>query len=44
MNADLETIRNVQKDSWDKFSPSWRKWDQLIMSFLQPYVDAIIRP
>ncbi len=42
MNIELENIRNAQKESWDKFSPGWKKWDELTMSFLKPHGDAII--
>ena len=42
MNIELENIRNSQKESWNKFSPGWKKWDELTMSFLKPHGDAII--
>ena len=42
MNQQLEEIREQQKKSWDKFSPGWKKWDQLTMDFLKPMGDAII--
>jgi ubiquinone/menaquinone biosynthesis C-methylase UbiE len=35
-------IREQQKQSWNRFSPGWKKWDELIMKFLQPMGDAII--
>jgi ubiquinone/menaquinone biosynthesis C-methylase UbiE len=35
-------IREQQKQSWNKFSPGWKKWDSLVMKFLQPMGDAII--
>ncbi|MCH8330704.1 MAG: class I SAM-dependent methyltransferase [Bacteroidetes bacterium] len=43
MNAELEQIRNKQKDSWNNFSPGWEKWDELTMKFLQPHGEEIIR-
>jgi ubiquinone/menaquinone biosynthesis C-methylase UbiE len=43
MEAQLEQIREQQKASWDKFSPGWKKWDDLMMDFLQPTGDAIIQ-
>lgn len=43
MNAQLEEIREQQKQSWNKFSGGWRKWDELTMDFLHPMGDAIIR-
>jgi ubiquinone/menaquinone biosynthesis C-methylase UbiE len=35
-------ISEQQKQSWNKFSPGWKKWDELVMKFLQPMGDAII--
>ncbi len=43
MEAQLEQIRDQQKESWNKFSPGWKKWDQLMMDFLKPMGDEIIR-
>jgi ubiquinone/menaquinone biosynthesis C-methylase UbiE len=43
MEAHLEQIREQQKESWNKFSQGWRKWDELTMGFLKPYGDEIIR-
>jgi ubiquinone/menaquinone biosynthesis C-methylase UbiE len=43
MQAQLEQIRDQQKETWDKFSPGWKKWDELTMKFLQPMGDEIIR-
>ena len=36
-------IREQQKASWNKFSPGWKKWDDLTMDFLKPMGDEIIR-
>jgi ubiquinone/menaquinone biosynthesis C-methylase UbiE len=36
-------IREQQKESWNKFSPGWKKWDALTMDFLKPMGDEIIR-
>jgi len=43
MDAQLEQIREQQKETWNKFSPGWRKWDNLTMEFLKPMGDEIIR-
>jgi ubiquinone/menaquinone biosynthesis C-methylase UbiE len=43
MNAQLEQIREQQKETWNKFSPGWRKWDDFTMSWLQPMATEIIR-
>ena len=29
MEQQLEEIREQQKASWNKFSPGWKKWDDL---------------
>lgn len=42
MEAQLEEIREQQRKSWNKFSPGWKKWDDLTMDFLHPMGDAII--
>ncbi|MEO6232941.1 MAG: methyltransferase domain-containing protein [Ferruginibacter sp.] len=42
MNQELIDIRDQQKKSWDKFSPGWKKWDEVTMRFMLPVGDAII--
>jgi ubiquinone/menaquinone biosynthesis C-methylase UbiE len=39
----LEVIRDQQRESWNKFSPGWKKWDKLFMDFLDPMGNEIIR-
>jgi ubiquinone/menaquinone biosynthesis C-methylase UbiE len=43
MERQLEEIREQQKAAWNKFSPGWKKWDNLNMIFLKPVGDEIIR-
>jgi len=43
MEQQLEQIREQQKESWNRFSPGWRKWDDMVMDFLQPMGNEIIR-
>lgn len=43
METQLEQIREQQKEAWNKFSPGWKKWDELTMDFLKPMGDEIIR-
>jgi ubiquinone/menaquinone biosynthesis C-methylase UbiE len=43
MEPQLEQIRDQQKQSWNKFSPGWQKWDDFNMRFLKPMGDAIIK-
>lgn len=39
---ELDQIREQQKESWNKFSAGWKKWDDLTMSFLRPMGEKII--
>jgi len=43
MEAHLEEIREQQKESWNKFSQGWKRWNELTMDFLKPHGDEIIR-
>jgi ubiquinone/menaquinone biosynthesis C-methylase UbiE len=43
MEGMLEQIRDQQKQSWNKFSAGWKKWDEWTMKFLKPTGDEIIR-
>lgn len=43
MELEIEKIRDQQKETWNKFSPGWKKWDELTMDFLKPMGDEIIR-
>ena len=43
MEAPQQQIREQQKESWNKFSAGWKKWDDLTMDFLKPMGDEIIR-
>lgn len=36
------TIRDKQKQSWNTFSPGWKKWDDFTMHFLRPQEEQII--
>lgn len=42
MEAQLSQIREQQKEVWNRFSPGWKKWDELTMDFLKPMADSII--
>ncbi|MDB5199844.1 MAG: methyltransferase protein [Chitinophagaceae bacterium] len=42
MEPQLTQIREQQKETWNKFSPGWKKWDDFTMNFLKPMGDAII--
>lgn len=43
MNQQLEQIRDQQKDSWNKTSAAWKKWDAITMDFLSVMGNEIIR-
>jgi len=43
MDQHLEQIREQQKETWNRFSPGWQKWDDFTMEWLKPMGDAIIR-
>lgn len=43
MQAQLTEIRELQRASWNKFSPGWKKWDSLMMNFMRPIGDEIIQ-
>jgi ubiquinone/menaquinone biosynthesis C-methylase UbiE len=43
MEAQLEQIREQQREIWNRFSPGWKKWDDLTMDFLKPMGDKLIR-
>ncbi|MBW4360989.1 class I SAM-dependent methyltransferase [Flavobacterium taihuense] len=43
MELEIEQIRNQQRETWNKFSSGWKKWDELTMDFLKPMGDEIIK-
>lgn len=42
METTLNSIHEQQKDTWNKFSGGWEKWDNEITNWLQPVADQII--
>lgn len=42
MNQQQEEIRDQQKQAWNKFSPGWKKWDDMTMGLLKPMGTEII--
>jgi ubiquinone/menaquinone biosynthesis C-methylase UbiE len=42
METQLKQIREQQKQSWNKFSSGWKKWDAFTIAFLRPMGEAII--
>lgn len=43
MEPQLQQIRDQQKETWNKFSSGWKKWDGFTMEWLKPMGDEIIR-
>lgn len=43
MTSNIEEIIHQQRESWNKFSAGWKKWDSTTMQFLQPFADEIIQ-
>jgi ubiquinone/menaquinone biosynthesis C-methylase UbiE len=43
MDKQWQTIRDEQKETWNKVAYSWKKWDEFTMNFLRPVGDAIIK-
>jgi len=42
MKQQLQEISEKQKESWNQFSPGWKKWDTEILDFMKPMGDAMI--
>ncbi len=43
MEPQLEKLREVQKEAWNKSSAGWKKWDDIMMEFLKPMSEEMIR-
>ncbi|MBN8860198.1 MAG: methyltransferase domain-containing protein [Sphingobacteriales bacterium] len=43
MEQALLQIRDQQKESWNRFSPGWSKWEEVVMNFLKPVGEEIIQ-
>src|SRR4051794_24694643 len=37
-----EEIRTQQRQTWDRFSAGWVKWDELVMNWLAPACDVMV--
>jgi ubiquinone/menaquinone biosynthesis C-methylase UbiE len=42
MQTALEQVRDQQQATWDKFSAGWKKWDDLVLSWINPVGDALL--
>lgn len=43
MSAHLDQIRDQQRETWDRFSAGWKKWDGLVLGWLAPFGEAMMR-
>src|SRR5215510_7054900 len=43
MRSQLEEIRDQQRQTWDKFSSGWKKWDKLVLDWLDPVGQELVR-
>jgi len=43
MPGNFDEIREQQRDTWDRFSTGWKKWDALVLGWLTPFGDAMLR-
>ena len=43
MPLQLEQTRDQQRQTWDKFSSGWKKWDELVLNWLAPVGQELIR-
>lgn len=41
--SNLDQIRDQQRDTWDRFSAGWKKWDGMVLRWIAPFGDALIR-
>ena len=42
-SPNLDQIRDQQRATWDKFSAGWKKWDAMVLGWIAPFGEAIIR-
>ena len=40
--ATLDELKDQQRQSWNRFSEGWKKWDEFVMGWLKPVGDKII--
>src|SRR5215475_881644 len=43
MRSQLEEIRDQQRQTWDKFSSGWKKWDKVVLDWLDPVGLELVR-
>lgn len=40
--SNLDQIRDQQRETWDKFSAGWKKWDEMVQGWLAPVGETMI--
>jgi ubiquinone/menaquinone biosynthesis C-methylase UbiE len=43
MSTQQDQIRDQQRETWDKFSAGWKKWDEMVTNWLAPVGQELIR-
>jgi ubiquinone/menaquinone biosynthesis C-methylase UbiE len=43
MDSKLQEISDQQRQTWDKFSSGWNKWDDLVLNWIAPVGEQIIQ-
>ena len=43
MSSNLDQIRDQQRQTWDRLSSGWKKWDEAVLAWLSPFREAMIR-
>lgn len=43
MASSNEQVRDQQRNTWDRFSVGWRRWDSVVGSWLDPFGAAMVR-
>lgn len=43
MSSSLDQIRDQQRETWDRFSAGWKKWDEMVQRWLAPFGAAMLR-
>ena len=43
ISSNLDQIRDQQRETWEQFSAGWKKWDAMVLGWLAPYGEAMIR-
>src|SRR5258706_1946214 len=42
MSPNPDQVRDQQRETWDRFSVGWKKWDAMVLGWLGPYGAAMI--